>query len=136
MSMEWIKDCNQEALKTIIKAAKNIDGNYERMSDSTILKKLINGKIALYQIFEFIKDPPEEVQLAAVMENGCAIEHINDPSEQVQLAAVKKFGVAIGYIKNPSEEIKLAAVKQSRHAIHHIKNPSKEVQIGHNSWYN
>ena len=40
--MEWIKDCNQEALKTIIKAAKNIDGNYERMSDSTILKKIIN----------------------------------------------------------------------------------------------
>jgi hypothetical protein len=45
MDMEWIKDCNQETLMTIIKAARNINGNYERMSDSTILKNLINGSI-------------------------------------------------------------------------------------------
>ena len=37
---------------------------------------------------------------------GSAIEFISNPSEQVQLAAVSKTKFAIGYIDNPSEEVK------------------------------
>jgi hypothetical protein len=70
---EWINNCNKEELSKIIQAARKIDNNHKRMKDSTILKKLINGKIHLYQIFEFIKNPSEEIQLAAVKQDGWTI---------------------------------------------------------------
>jgi DNA-dependent RNA polymerase auxiliary subunit epsilon len=78
---------------------------------------------------QFIENPSEEVQLAAVQQNGYAIEYIKNPSEQVQLAAVQEFGSAIRYIKNPSEQVQLAAVQQNGNAIRHIKNPSEQVQL-------
>ena len=37
------------------------------------------------------------------------IDYIDNPSEEVQLAAVNQNGYAIYYIKNPSEAVKLAA---------------------------
>jgi len=61
----------------------------------------------------YIKNPSEEMQLAAVTQDGYAnaIHYIKNPSEAVQLAAVTQNGGVIQYIKNPSEAIQLAAVK-------------------------
>jgi hypothetical protein len=81
-----------------------------------------------YAIY-YIKNPSEAVQLAAVKQNGGAIYNIKNPSEAVQLAAVKQNGRAIEYIKNPSEAVQLAAVEQDGGAIYHIKNPSEAVQL-------
>jgi hypothetical protein len=78
---------------------------------------------------QFIKNPSEEVQLAAVKQNGYAIQYIQNPSEKSQLTAVNDYGNAIQFIKNPSEEVQLAAVKQDGYAIQYIKNPSEEVQL-------
>ena len=57
----------------------------------------------------------------------CAIEYIKNPSEEVKLAAVKQNGCAIKYIENPSEKVQLAAVNQDRTAFHYIKNPTPKV---------
>ena len=77
--------------------------------------------------------PSEQVQLAVVRENGYSIRFIIEkgitPSEQVQLAAVTKNGSVIEYIKNPSEAVKLAAVNGYGYAIKYINNPSEEVQL-------
>jgi hypothetical protein len=54
---------------------------------------------------EFIKDPSEEVQLAAVNQDGFVIKFIKDPSEKVQLAAIKSSPFSIREIKNPSQKI-------------------------------
>ena len=48
----------------------------------------------------FKADIPEQVQLAAVNQDGHAIQYIENPSEQVQLAAVNKNSNAIKYIIN------------------------------------
>jgi hypothetical protein len=69
----------------------------------------------------------EEVQLAAVNQDGYSIKFIKNPSDQVQLAAVKQDGYSIKYIKNPSYEVQLAAVNQDGCAIKFIKNPSINV---------
>ncbi len=45
---------------------------------------------------------PIKKQLAAVSQNGDAIQFIKNPSEKVQLAAVSQNGYSIYYIKNPS----------------------------------
>ena len=77
-----------------------------------------------------IRNPSEQVKLAAVMEEGHAIQYIADPSEAVQLAAVLQNGYVIYYIKNPSEQVQIAAVtKDGWYALQFIKNPSEQVQL-------
>ena len=74
-----------------------------------------------------IKNPSEAVQLAAVKQSGSAIQYIKNPSEAVQQAAVNQDGWAIQYITNPSEAVQLAAVKQNGWAIQYIKKPTPAV---------
>jgi hypothetical protein len=44
-----------------------------------------------------------------VQKYGFAIQYITNPSEAVQMAAVQKNGFAIQYITNPSEAVQMAA---------------------------
>ena len=78
---------------------------------------------------QYINNPSEKVQLAAVNQNGYAIKYINNPSEKVQLAAVNKNAYAIKFIKDPSEKVQLAAVSKYGDAIEFIKDPSEQVQL-------
>ena len=78
---------------------------------------------------QYIEKPSEQLQLVAVKQDGLSIVDIKNPSEQVQLAAVKQDGLAIGFINNPSEQVQLAAVRQNCFAIEDINNPSEQVQL-------
>ena len=78
---------------------------------------------------QYISDPSEEIKLAAVKQDGTAIQYISDPSEEMKLAAVKQNGTAIEYISNSTEEMKLAAVKNNGLVIDYIVNASEEVQL-------
>ena len=69
----------------------------------------------------------EEEQLAAVRQNGYAIQFIHNPSEAIQLEAIKQNGYALEYNHNPSEKLQLEAVKQKGYAIQFIHNPSEGV---------
>jgi hypothetical protein len=80
-------------------------------------------------VIKYIENPSEAVQLAAIKENADVIKYIENPSEAVQLAAVEQDTVALQYIKNPSEAVQWAAVKQNGRAIEYIKNPSEEMQL-------
>jgi len=97
--------------------------NYNYLKD--VFKKQIKDALMI----EFIDNPSEALQLAAVERHGYAIQYIKNPSEALQLTAVNKNGYVIRYIKNPSEALQLAAVKQDRYAIRYIKNPSEAVQL-------
>jgi len=102
------------------------------MNNPTTAVQLAAVKQNGYAIEYIIKngiEPSEAVQLAAVQRNGNVIEYISNPSEAVQLAAVQQDGTAIYYIKNPSEAVQLAAVQQNGIAIYYIKNPSEAVQL-------
>ena len=109
--------------------------------DDSILKNIltkigeVNPKYTLDKqvynvgdLIQFIDNPSEEVQLAAVKENGLSIKYIQNPSERVQLAAVKEIPYSIQHIKNPSERVQLAAVEENPYSIHYIKNPSERVK--------
>jgi hypothetical protein len=91
--------------------------------------QILSGERGPYAI-QYIKNPSEKVQLAAVEKNARAIQYIKNPTEKVQLVAVKKDPYVIGYIKNPSEKVQLAAVKKDPLVIIlHIKNPTEKVQL-------
>jgi hypothetical protein len=80
---------------------------------------------------QYIKNPSEKVQLAAVNQNGVSIHYIINkgivPSEKVQITAVNQNGGAIYYIENPSEKVQLAAVNQNYDYIFYIKTPYPSV---------
>jgi hypothetical protein len=90
---------------------------------------------------KFIKNPSEDVQMAAVKEGGWIIQYIIDkgivPSEAVQMAAVRQNGSAIQYIIDkgivPSEAVQMAAVKNNEWAFEYIIDkgivPSEAVQM-------
>ena len=140
---EWLNNCNKKTLLTIIQAVRKIPDalitfdnanrnfvtKYKYMKDNVILEKLINNKIPISRIIKHIKNPPKEIQLAAVNQDGFSIGYIRNPSIEIQLAAVNQNGDALEFIKYPSEEVQLAAIKQDSLAIRFIKNPSEKVQL-------
>jgi hypothetical protein len=78
---------------------------------------------------KYIKNPSEQLQIEAVKQNGNAIEFIQNPTEEMQLMAVNYDGYALGYIKNPSEKVQMAAIKQNGKSIVYIDNPTEEMKL-------
>ena len=58
---------------------------------------------------------------------GKLIQFIPNPSEEVQLAAVKEDPFSILFIQNPSEKVQLAAVEENPFSIRSIDNPTEKV---------
>jgi len=97
--------------------------NFEKLSNSDLLKIVAVTARAM----QYIKNPSEQLQLAAVKQNGYIIEYIKNPSEKVQLEAVKQNAYAIFYIKNPSEKMQLLSFNQDPDNFYLIKRPCKKL---------
>jgi hypothetical protein len=80
-----------------------------------------------------VKNPSPKFQLAIVNEEGTLIKFLYEmgiqPSPPVKLAAVKNDGFAIQFIPNPSDELKIEAVKRDPDAIEFIGDQPEEAQI-------
>ena len=79
-------------------------------------------------LIKYIKDPGEDVQLAAVLSSYKAIKYIENPSEDVQLISVRQQGIVIKRIKNPTLKVQEEAVKNNSESIRFIKNPGFDIQ--------
>lgn len=58
-----------------------------------------------------------EICLAAVQQDGLALEFIKEQTPKICLAAVKEGGLALKYVKKQTPEICLAAVKENEAAL-------------------
>jgi hypothetical protein len=78
-----------------------------------------------------MQDPSEEIQLAAVKQNGHAIKDYKKPSVDVQVAAVKQNPNAIEHLvhwKQPiPEEVQLAAVTKDGYVIRELLEGSVPI---------
>jgi hypothetical protein len=63
-----------------------------------------------------------------VGESSLAIQYIKNPPESVQMKAVRKSYYAITFIKHPTEKVQLAALRKSINALEYINNPSPFVK--------
>ena len=59
----------------------------------------------------------EQQQLAAVQQDGDALQYCLNPSEAVPLAAVQQDGDALRYFHHPSEAVQPAAVQHNCYAL-------------------
>ena len=62
-----------------------------------------------------------DAALAAVKQNGYALQYVQAQTEEICLAAVKQDGYALKYVQTQTEEICLAAVKQNGDALKYVQ---------------
>ena len=65
----------------------------------------------------------------AVNKDYDSIKYIKNPSEEVQLAAIRKYWAAIKFINNPSLEARKEAIKGNEEAINYINFDLDELKI-------
>ncbi|MCK5633331.1 hypothetical protein KAH94_06250, partial [bacterium] len=100
--------------------------------DKGLLSKLqdIFKKLAEKNLFlPLLKKPSEAIQLAVVKQRPMDIEFIDNPTEKVQLAAVIGNISALSYIKKLSEAVQLYVVKNIMYGIKYLTNPSEKIQL-------
>ena len=62
----------------------------------------------------------QEIDLAAVMQNGYALQYVKDQTPEICMAAVNQNGYALQYVKDQTLDICLAAIKQDRGALKYV----------------
>jgi hypothetical protein len=71
----------------------------------------------------------EKEYLNIVNKNGNLIKYIKNPTENIQLAAVINKVLAIQYIDNPTEATQLYSINQSAFASRFINKPTENAKI-------
>ena len=99
-------------------------------SEAVQLAAVANNGLALqYLISLGFKPPSDDVIMTAVKQNGMAIQHISDPSEELQLIAVEKKPDNVRYIKNPTQRVQTYVVEKVPREVLNIKNVTSETQL-------
>ena len=62
----------------------------------------------------------ETICIAAVTQNGFALEYVTNQTEAICIAAVTQNGFALEYVINKTEEICIAAVTQDSSALEYV----------------
>ena len=70
---------------------------------------------------QYVKEQTPEICLAAVQKNGSALEFVKEQTPEICLAAVQKYGRALRYVKEQTPEICLAAVQKDGSALEFVK---------------
>jgi hypothetical protein len=81
----------------------------------------------LYQLNNGRVDFSEEEWLDLLKIQGSLIQYISNPTEKQQLAAVNQNPYSIVHILAPSEEAQIAAITKDIMSIKNIKNPTPLV---------
>ena len=94
--------------------------------------------VAMEMLFlPLIKNQTESLYLAAVQQNGYALEFVNKQTESLCLAAVQQNGYALRYVKKQTEAICLTAVQQNGYALEFVKKQTPEIcltAVQHNGY--
>jgi len=67
-----------------------------------------------------LEDEQAIKDLAAVSQNGYALEYVKNKTPEICLAAVNQNGLALQFVKNQTPELCLAAVNQNGNALKYI----------------
>jgi hypothetical protein len=120
-------NATKEQLADVIQAVRKIDDNHERMKDETIVKKLLNDKINLCNVLNRLDKQFPAICLAAVQQQGGALDYVKEQTPEICMAAVKQDGLALDCVKEQTSEICMAAVKEWGGALKYVKEQTPEI---------
>ena len=98
----WFSDptkCTPELLQKIMESARQLDGNYARMKDQTLVTSLISEKGGMGKILR-LQGWPGSFLLACVQDHGYDLQHVtrNLRTPEICLAAVLQWPAALRYV--------------------------------------
>ena len=67
-----------------------------------------------------------EIYMAAVQQNGLALEHVKEQTPEICLAAVRQNGLALKFVKDKTSNIRMAAVQQNGLALRFMRKKTVE----------
>lgn len=77
---------------------------------------------------QFVKKQTPEICLAAVQQNGLALEFVKEQTSEICLASVKQnYGESLYFVKEQTPEICLASVQQCGYAICYVEDQTPEI---------
>ena len=124
-AFNYISKFEGDAKKYFLKAS----GLFLEDGKSADFETQINVIKKLPWAIEFVKNPSESLQLAAVKLQGNTLQFFTNSSEKVKNTAIKTNGWAIKYIKKPTEAMKELAIKKQPNTLKYIKNASEYLQL-------
>ena len=67
--------------------------------------------------------------MAAVRQDGWALEYVKEQTPEICTTAIQQYGWALEYVKEQTPEICIAAIQQNENATKHVNNNiMKEVK--------
>ncbi|MDR1984220.1 MAG: DUF4116 domain-containing protein [Prevotellaceae bacterium] len=78
---------------------------------------------------EFVKEQTPEICMEAVKQNGWALKYVKEQTPEMCMEAVKESGFALDYVKEQTPEICMEAVKQNGLALHYVKEQTPEIDM-------
>jgi len=112
---------------------KSLDADY--LSESNIDWDNLDDETLIGYVKEnpdnikYIKNPSQEVQLAALRRKPQIIQFIAFPSEKFQLYVVRLSPGYIRYINEPTDNVIIEAFKKDNSILEEIPYPSEKVQM-------
>ena len=67
--------------------------------------------------------------MAAVQQNGHALQYVKNQTYDICITAVQQNGIALEYVKNQTDNICMAAVQQDGYALKYVKNITNQIYI-------
>jgi hypothetical protein len=134
--MHWLMDITKEQLQDVIQIVKHgaavgaFGYNMERSTtDYEIVEKLLNDEIDLYYICNNIDKQFPAICMAAVRQDGYALNCIKEQTPELCMAAVQQDGWALQFVKDQTPEICLAAVRQNDNTHRFIRSTELRASI-------
>ena len=78
-------------------------------------------------MFEDISGMTREEILERIKDNGFFIANVKDPDEEMQLAAIEENYFCIRFIQNPTEVVQIKAMEYHRWLIKYLKHPCEKA---------
>jgi hypothetical protein len=76
---------------------------------------------------QYVQGQTPEMCMAAVQRHGYALPHVKEQTPELCLAAVQENGEALRYVKEQTPEICLAAVQQCGYALKYVKEQTPKI---------
>ena len=76
---------------------------------------------------QYVEEQTLEICMAAVQQDGRALQCVEEQTLEICMDAVQENGLALEYVKEQTPEICLAAVQQNGHALKYVKEQTPEI---------
>lgn len=125
----FLKDCPIQTKEICLAAVRKNGLELHFVIDRSDKEICLEACKEFGDALQFLPRPlrSDEIEKAALINDGCAIRFFDNPSEELCLLAVKQTGKAIQYIKNPTKKVCEESCENKGLGLKYIKRQTKNI---------